>query len=297
MYELRNNLPLLYDFYIVAKDKSFTNAAKNNYTSQSSLSRSVKKLEDILNVALFIRNNNSIELTVDGERLYSFLDGIFNDFNNSFFIEEQDDEKLFGSITIGTTRNIADNRLATYLTKFNKKYPNVKIKILTDNATNLNDFLINHKIDVLLDYLPQINYSEKYNIKVKNIGEFKTCFACSKDFYNREVKKIKDIKELSNYPLVISGSSRRRQILDHFLQNNDIELQPDIEMPDSKLMANFVTNNDYIGYFIEEEVNDYGLQKIALDCELPANYIGLIYMENTINNITKKFIEIIEKDI
>lgn len=288
--DLRNLLPLYYDFYIVAKEGSLTKAAEKNYVSQPSLTRSIQSLEHELSLILLNRTNKGITLTLDGEKLYKKLDEMFSSFQMQQFIDENE---LVGNLTIGTTRNIADNKLSKILSVFCQKYPKVKINILIDSATNLNDYLRNHKIDVLIDYLPHINYSEKFEFEVKAIGQFHTCFACSKKYYQKFGNNIHNLKDLSNYNLVIPGSSRRRQLLDEFLQNNDIILKPMIEMPDSKLMADFVQENEWIGYFIEEEADDYGLQKIPLDKPMPTNSIGIIYPKNIANEITKKFINLV----
>ena len=48
MIDLRNDLPLFYDFYIVAKENSFSLAAVKNNISQPNLSRNVKTLESKL---------------------------------------------------------------------------------------------------------------------------------------------------------------------------------------------------------------------------------------------------------
>ena len=139
MYDLRNNLPLLYDFYLVAKSKSFTEAAEIYNTSQPSLSRNVKILEDAMKMILINRSNKGVELTNDGEELFIKLDSMFQIFhlyNEHHFI---DSNELTGKLTVGTTRNIADNKLSSYLTDFLKYYPNVKIKVITDSASNLNE--------------------------------------------------------------------------------------------------------------------------------------------------------------
>lgn len=295
MFDIRNNLSLLFDFYIVAKEKSFSKAAKNNFISQSNLSRSVQNLEDILKLNLIIRSNKGIELTLDGEKLYKKLDGMFNNFSD-FSLNDNNDEKINGTLTIGSTRNIADNKLMPFLVEFNNLYPNVKIKILTDSASNLNDYLHKHKIDVLIDYLPHINYSEKFDLEIKAFGEFKTCFACSKDFYEKEGKKIRSLKDLNKYNLVIPGKSRRRQLLDESLQKNNIDLNPQIEMPDSKLMIDFVNNSDYIGYFIEDELKDTPLVILNLKEDMPLNSIGLIHFNN-VNTITKNFVKFVEEKL
>lgn len=284
MKNLRNNLPLLYDFYIVASYKSYSKAAQNNYVSQSNLSRSVKTLEEELNLKLINRNNKGLNLTKDGIHLYNELDKVFSTFSLN-------NDTITGVLAIGTTRNIADNKLIEYISLFNKKYPNVKIKIFTDSLTNLNEFFTSHKIDILIDYLPHDNYSDNNDIKKVQIDEFKTCFACSKTFKDKD--KIKSLKDLQNYNLVMPGNSRRKIFLDEILQKSNVELIPLVEMPDSKLMADFVINNDYIGYFIEEEVENYNLYKLNIKEELPINHIGMIYYKNQINSLTKMFIDLV----
>lgn len=60
-------------FLEVAKDLSFTKAAKNLFTSQSNISRQIFVLEDILGVKLFERSTRSVKLTVQGQILYGTL--------------------------------------------------------------------------------------------------------------------------------------------------------------------------------------------------------------------------------
>ncbi|MDO5556459.1 MAG: LysR family transcriptional regulator [Clostridia bacterium] len=284
MNDLRNYLAMYYDFYVVAKESSIAQAAENHYLSQSNLSRTIKNLEEALELKLLIKTNKGIKLTLDGERLYKQLDEMFSNFNNNL-------DETTGKLVIGTTRNIADYKLINYLSDFNKKYPRVNVKIVTDSASNLNEYLVKHRIDVLIDYLPHINSTEKYEFETKFIEQFKTCFACTKELIANN--KIKSLQDLGDFNLVIPGSSRRRQILDEVLQKNNIELNPIIEMPDSKLMIDFVKMNNYIGYFIEDEIKDTDLVKINLKEEMPINSIGIIYHKRTMNDTTKKFVELV----
>ena len=288
---IRNNLSNMYDFYLVAKEKSFTIASKKYCLSQPNLSRNVQNLEDELHLKLINRSNKGTSLTSDGEKLFEQLDKNFNGIEN--YAKNLFSNELVGNLIIGTTRNIADNILCKYLSAFNKSYPKVKIKVIIDSAKNLNEYLLNHKIDILIDYLPQINFSEKDDMVIKSFDTFNTCFACSPKFYDEYSKKITSLKDLNKYNLVIPGSSRRRQYLDELLQNLNIELNPSIEMPDSKLMADFINQNDYIGYFIEDEALTYDLKILKLEEQMPLNSIGLIYSKNTLNNISKKFVELL----
>ena len=67
-------------------------------------------------------------------------------------------------------------------------------------------------------------------------------------------------------------------------------------MPDSKLMIDFITNNEFIGYFVEEELNNTELVKIELKEKMPINSIGLIYHKKTINSIAKEFVELVVRE-
>lgn len=64
-------------------------------------------------------------------------------------------------------------------------------------------------------------------------------------------------------------------------------------MPDSKLMADFIKKNDFIGYFIEDEIEEYDLVKIELKEKTPINAIGIIYPKKTINHFILPFTSII----
>lgn len=290
-FDLRNELFLYFDFYLVAKEGNISKAANKYYISQPSLTRNVKLLEEKLSLQLYTKTNKGINLTLDGKRLFKKIEPVFTELSKTLF--NACDEKNKENIVIGTTRNISDFKLEKYLSKFIKLYPSVKVNIITDSASNLNSYLIDHKIDVLFDYLPQINNSEKYNFEVRAIDQFQTCFACSEKYFDEIKNEVKSLNDLDNYNLVIPGSSRRRQLLDIILQKNNINLNDCSTMPDSKLMIDFVNNNDYIGYFTKEEIESTNLKEITLKEEMPINSIGIIYHKSLVNKIVGNFLDII----
>ena len=79
------------------------------------------------------------------------------------------------------------------------------------------------------------------------------------------------------------------------LQKNNIVLSPKHLMPDSKLMADFIKNNDYIGYFIEDELEEYDLAKVEIKEEMPINPVGIIYSKNTIKYVGRDFVKIVDE--
>lgn len=57
-------------FISIVKNNSFTEAAEENYISQSAISQAIKSLEDELDVKLLERKNRGFTLTNAGEYFY-----------------------------------------------------------------------------------------------------------------------------------------------------------------------------------------------------------------------------------
>lgn len=67
------------DYFVTSvKEGSFKAAAVVLYTTQPNVSKTVKALEEELNVTLFKRNPHGIELTMEGKRVYEYAVEILN---------------------------------------------------------------------------------------------------------------------------------------------------------------------------------------------------------------------------
>jgi DNA-binding transcriptional LysR family regulator len=73
------NLQALMCFYESAKFSSINKAAKACFISASNLSRTIKALENEMNITLFKRTYSGIELTYEGRELYSKIESSIED--------------------------------------------------------------------------------------------------------------------------------------------------------------------------------------------------------------------------
>ncbi len=71
-------LQTLHYVIVIAKYKSFSQAAKSLYLSQSTLSLAVKDLEDELGIRIFLRNNRGVDVTVEGEDFITYAKDILD---------------------------------------------------------------------------------------------------------------------------------------------------------------------------------------------------------------------------
>ena len=156
------NLKHLSYFVDISKRKSFTKAADDIYVSQSALSKSVKSLEQELNVTLIDRTSNSFNLTeegrilyVEGEKLLQYID------------ESQDEiiEKIHRSrrLRIGVPPVISTVYFSQLLFRFIKQYPNIELEISEVGANIVQNQINAGNIDIGVVILPIIN-SDNYHI-------------------------------------------------------------------------------------------------------------------------------------
>ena len=134
-------------FYQSAIDSSIRKASQNLNINSSAIVRQIQKLEDRLQTKLFIRNARGLELTDEGALLYKHLKAQ-NDINNNFLSDlKQNKTGTSGEINISTGETFAVQFLSPIISKFRKKYPDVKIKISSRQPETIIDNLITNKTD------------------------------------------------------------------------------------------------------------------------------------------------------
>ena len=141
-------LRVLRYFLMVAKEQSFTNAAKQLHITQPTLSRQLAALEEELGTVLFDRKGHGVTLTEDGLLLkrralemIDLEDKIIDDFKSS-------DEIIEGSVTIGCGEFNAVETLAKVCEDYKKKYPKVMISIHTATADVVHEMMEKGLVDI-----------------------------------------------------------------------------------------------------------------------------------------------------
>lgn len=122
----------LITFNTVAIEKSFVNAAKKLYISQSAVSQQIKKLENELGFQLFLRDRHSVSLTEQGEILHKAALEIVSKYNLAIAecTKNLNNDKTFSIAGIGQIRNTL---IPIIMQGFMVKHPQSRINI---NAIN-----------------------------------------------------------------------------------------------------------------------------------------------------------------
>ncbi len=162
-------------FLAVAKTKSFNRAAEITNTSQPTISRQVKRLQDEVGSQLFVSTPRGVMLTQKGEALaqaLSRLDHTLHSITSDLKAESREAEGLVRvSITDGLNALFA----APALVRFSEQYP--KIQLHLKNPLNMMDFQEN-QADMMVSMIP----TQSSGIRFRKLGHLHFIPIVAKDY-------------------------------------------------------------------------------------------------------------------
>lgn len=144
------NLPpeMLRSFLAIAESNSFSLAAKQVHRTQSAVSMQIKKLEELIGKALFIREGRKVELTHEGEILRSYAQRILQLNDESLSLLKR--PEISGSVRIGLPDDYAARFLPEILANFSRTYPQVQVEVTCLPSSKLMPLLEADSLDMAM---------------------------------------------------------------------------------------------------------------------------------------------------
>ena len=117
---MENQTPLSHYqiFNKVAETGNISLAAKELFISQPAISKSIKKLEEELNVLLFSRSSRGVRLTEEGKLLYEYTREAFQALNAGEAALRQFSRLGVGHVRIGVSTTLCKYLLLPFLKEF-----------------------------------------------------------------------------------------------------------------------------------------------------------------------------------
>jgi DNA-binding transcriptional LysR family regulator len=288
------NFELYKIFYYCAQEMSFSTAAKKLYISQSAVSQAIKQLEKLLGVSLFFRKSRQIQLTSEGELLFSYVSQAFNFVKTAETKLEEIESLSAGEIRIGVSDSICKYFVMPYIKKFNQIYPNIMVKVINRTTPQLLEVLKSGLADFIISTLPvneEIFEASKF-ISVEDI------FVASGKYTQLKDKAI-SLKELNSYPLVmLNAESSTRKAVDAFFSSHGLLCNPEIELESLDLLVEFAKIGTGIAYVLKESAQDAISKNELFEVKpneiMPKREIGIVTMKKVIpSKAVTTFIKII----
>lgn len=147
------DIETLKTFLVLAETKNFTRAANQIFVAQSTVTNRIYELEKELGVSLFIRNNRSVALTVEGMYFKTYAEKVI-ELTDTSLSKLSSLNKFENHLSIGASESIYEGHLAPIILNHQRKHPEDSLKISIGLSTDLIEQLQDGILDVVFTYLP-----------------------------------------------------------------------------------------------------------------------------------------------
>lgn len=216
-------------FLVAAEELNFTKAAKRLYISQQSLSNHISNMEKEFDVILFNRTT-PLTLTYAGQALKNKARQMLELKEETY--RELADIKDFsvGQLVIGLSHTRGRMILPEILPVYKERFPNIELRLVEGNSSELANDLLHGDVDLVIDMLP---------FRVENIETVPLCseeillavpdailehaFPGRLEEIKTQLSKHTDLALLSECPyLLINKGNRVRNIADEMFEEAQV---------------------------------------------------------------------------
>lgn len=244
----------------IAKHKSFSKASSTLFISQPALSKAIKRLEEELGVAIFIRDNVSVSLTKAGEIFLEDAQKILTISNQIAKKMNELAETKKKNLRIGSSQFYIKYYLPNFMPEFNRLFPNINIEIMEGVSTINEKKILDHEIDVAIVPLPIAIPKIKYEVIYEETIQFAFCKANSKNLimYNDATKNgYFDLSYFKDSPFVLlKNGFKMRHVAEAICQEFGFSPNVILETENSDTV-NSLINNDYGVSFVPSFITKY----------------------------------------
>lgn len=135
-------------FRSVATWLSFTKAADEMFVSQPAISKHVQELEKEYGVRLFDRIGHRIQLTPAGQLMLDHACRIIDAYQRLDYDMKRLQSKYEGELRIGASTTISQYVMPEFIARFRKRYPEVRLTMLSGNSHEIETALAAGRIDL-----------------------------------------------------------------------------------------------------------------------------------------------------
>lgn len=205
-------------FIAVARNLSFTKAAKELHISQPAISKHIQELEQLYAVQLLERKGSNVAMTHAGEVFLKHAEAIID----SYRMLTLDMNLISGifseTLNVGASTTIAQYILPELIARFVSRFPDIRFTMFSGNSEQIEQALIEHRIDVGLvegdghhSGLHYAHFAKDELVLVTN----------TQNRCNDEVS----IKELQQLPLVLrEAGSGTLEVIENALRGHGLDL-------------------------------------------------------------------------
>lgn len=234
-------------FLSVYELRSIKEAAEKLYITSQGLSKTIKKLEEELDVNLFVRTTKGLEPTIYAKNLKRRAENIIREYENirTDMLKEEEDETIV--LTIPLTYGMINYLSIDFVIAFYSQYPNYRLNIVEYPDHTISQMVNESRVELALLSAPCdtmlfdarfcVTHNNKFLINKKHPLAKKT---------------ILNYEDLKNIPIAVNGRAYNsyENSVNLWIKNGII---PNVYLETSEeiLIKDFVENNLGIGITLD----------------------------------------------
>lgn len=251
---------------VARRDLNVSEAAEALHTSQPGVSKQIRALEQELGTDIFVRQGRRFTAVTDaGREIIQAVDRILADVANLKAVGAEFTHHAKGTLSVGVTHTQARYALPPIVTKFKKRFPDVKLKLLQGNPHQLARMVLAGETDVAIATEALDEYAELVTVPCYR---WHHCVVVPTGHPLAKVKPL-TLEAIAQYPIVTYDPTfAGRTAVDRTFAARS--LTPDVVLTalDSDVIKSYVSLGLGVGIISSRafrEGKDEGLK--ALDCE------------------------------
>lgn len=292
---MNQNLSLYRIFYATALAGNISKAADELFISQPAISQSIKKLEQSLDTALFVRSSRGVQLTEEGELLFSHVKSAFRTLEAGEHQLRLRRELGMGHLRIGVSSTLCKYVLLPYLTDFVKLHPHIQVTIACQSTNHTLQMLEHEELDLGLTGRPE----HLHGMKFYPVRQIQDIFVASREYLDHLLLFLEQNKQespsdvsgllASNSALLLKSGilmmldkdNLTRQYLDQYFKEQQLFPENILEATSMDLLIDFAKIGlgiaCVIREFVEEDLKAGTLLELPVPFPIASREIGFVF--------------------
>ncbi len=284
-------------FISVAQTLNFSEAARRNYVSQSSVSRYIGDLEKEFGVKLFTRSHRDVIITNEGKMLLPYALEIVNTLSKAKTVINQMRDGGMGRLTLGcdiTSLSFPSKCLA----EFSSKYKGINVELKPFDTADRSQAITGGEYDFC--FMPRDMVPENSGIETIITHTEPLVFVCSKNNNNSQGGKISFSNLPENRLLLLSESSAPILFMEIMDLLRTFHISPDAQTSFDDLSSLYLAVTAGMGVTIlPKSLAEFASPAQTVCCPIEDADTGIAYVmawaKSNANPVAERFIKTVRK--
>ncbi|RMD82964.1 MAG: LysR family transcriptional regulator [Candidatus Dadabacteria bacterium] len=283
-------------FCDVVENQSFSQAASQNYITQSAVSQQIRGLEERYGKRLLERRRGSVRPTAAGEILHRAAREILHLFNEMEAELQGLSNVVTGSVRVGTVHSVGLYLLTEPLKAYFADFPHVNVYLEYDRASHVYEQVLRGNVDLGIVAYP----TARARITVLEFRTDRLVVVCAPDHPLAEHREVR-LEALDGEKFVgFEKGIPTRQALDRMFEERGIHVEYVAELDNIEMVKRLVEVGAGVAIIPEKacvhEVAGGSLVKVELGERALTRPIGIIHRTGKhFSPAAEKFIEYLQR--